>query len=216
MTEYKSIQTQKHIWSNAIKHYPEPTHAFSYEWGDPDSEEARNKPGNILGNYKKIKDEYLLPYIGNATVLEIGSFDGKWTTLMQTAKKVICVDIIDNGFAIIEQKCPDVELLCIKNNGYDFPGVDDESVHFVFSMDSLVRSEKEVINSYIKETYRVLHPLGVACIHLPCQTQHLSWELGFTQIDEHEIASMCLKAGFTNFRIDKKTINHGALLLIGI
>lgn len=215
MPQYKSIQQQQHIWSNVINNYTSPNDTPAYEWGNPDDEMARNLPQQVLGNYKKIKDEYLLPNITNKIALEIGSFDGKWTEYMHTAGRIICVDIIDNGFPIIEEKIPNTPLLCIKNNGYDFPGVDNESVDFIFSMDSLVRSEKEIIEAYIKEVYRVIKPTGKACIHLPCQTQHLSWELGFTQINEDDIARMCFDAGFTSFRIDKETINHGAVLLIG-
>lgn len=51
------------------------------------------------------------------------------------------------------------------NNGTDLPGVEDHSVDFVFSFDSLVHVEMDVVEAYIAEIKRVLRPGGSAFIH---------------------------------------------------
>jgi ubiquinone/menaquinone biosynthesis C-methylase UbiE len=45
------------------------------------------------------------------------------------------------------------------------PIVDDASIDFAFSFDSLVHAESDVVSSYVSELARVLKPGGVAFIH---------------------------------------------------
>lgn len=213
--EYKSIETQKRIWPSVASERTDGK-LYSYGWGDPESEEAKNMQGRILGNYKKIKEQYLIPHILDKTIIDIGSFDGKWTYYMDSAKRVICGDLDQTAFdkVVKNLEYPNLEFyLC---EGDSLKGIEDSSVDFVFSMDSLVRSEVGIIDSYIKEIKRVLSPGGKVCVHLPAQDQHDSWELGFTQIGSGEILEMCQIHGLENARVDKETINHGVLLLVNL
>ena len=220
MKQYNSVDIQKRQWPNAAGSdlqvgSPLDGNLYSYGWGDPDSIEAKNVPGQILGNYKKIKDEYLIPNIKNKTVLDIGSFDGKWTNYMGEAKLIICADLDKKGFDVIEKRLGWESLEFFLCEGDNLTGIKDGTIDFVFSMDSLVRSERDLINSYISEIKRVLAPGGKVCMHLPAQDQHLSWELGFTQIGSQDIINMCHEYGLGPCSVDKITINHGVLLLVG-
>jgi ubiquinone/menaquinone biosynthesis C-methylase UbiE len=53
----------------------------------------------------------------------------------------------------------------IVNDGRSLPGIDDHSMDFVFSFDSLVHAELDVMQGYISELGRVLRPEGSAFIH---------------------------------------------------
>lgn len=51
------------------------------------------------------------------------------------------------------------------NDGVTLPMVADKSVDLIFSFDSLVHVEADVVRSYLQEFSRVLSPDGVAFIH---------------------------------------------------
>lgn len=219
---YKSVETQSHIWSNCINNY-QGEKLFGYEWGDPEESQTRNVHGNILGDYKKIKDEYLVPNINGKHVVDIGSLGGKWLPAMVNARQITCVDITSAGFDYIKNKVESNEyklptLLNLKfyhTSGDELSGIDSGSVDFIFSIDALVRSEPEIFRNYLREFKRVLSGDGKACVHLPCREQKMSYEFGFTPITKGDIKDMCIAAGFPqSYRIDMSTVNHGVLLLL--
>lgn len=223
---YPSIEEQKRIWAGGLKEFvdrpisPEyKTDFYGDEWGKVMSPEATNGKGQVLGDYQSIWLYYLKPYVFNKTVIELGCLDGKWIhpMLFHYPKKVIAVDIIEDGFEQIKKWIGYTEhIQFYLTTGDELEGIADQSVDFIFSMDSLVRSEVQIIDKYLAEFKRVLAPGGRACIHLPCQQQPLSHELGFTQIGVPEIEEILLKNGIENCVIDRETINHGVLLLINI
>jgi SAM-dependent methyltransferase len=51
------------------------------------------------------------------------------------------------------------------NDGLTFPMIENESIDFAFSFDSLVHAESDVMSSYANELARVLKPGGVAFLH---------------------------------------------------
>jgi len=224
--EYKSVNAQKKIWTNGLKEFYERESGqkeyanYGNEWGPLLDTEAKNVLGDILGNYFNILFEYIKPFVANKTFLEIGCLDGKWIhpVVFQNPKKIIAVDIIPDGFEKI-RKWPEADPEKISfylTKGYELNGVPSNSIDYVFSMDTLVRSEIVVIDLYLGEIKRVLTYDGRACIHLPCQEQPLSHKLGFTQFDTEQLTELLKKHDIANYRIDKTTINHGVLLLINI
>lgn len=221
LSAFKSVNEQQHIWSKRLQNGSLLDFAGAFEWGGVNDSEAKNKSGSVLGDYRKIKTEYLLPNIQGKTVIDLGCYSGKWTEQMLTAKKVIAVDITVHSFEYIKTMIAESfngmpEFEFYKTKGDELSGIPDQSVDFIFSMDSLVRSEKQILEAYIKEFKRVLKPDGKTCVHFPCEEQHLSWELGFTQFNREQLHTMVQDAGFTNYRLDYETIKHGILLLINL
>ncbi|HYE67600.1 MAG TPA: methyltransferase domain-containing protein [Anaerovoracaceae bacterium] len=214
-SKYNSVNYQRDMWIKCLENH-HGDQLYGYEWGDPLSTEARNKPGQILGNYRRILNDYLLPNIVGKKVVDIGCLGGKWVYFMKEAASIICVDLNERAFDHIKAKLPDYPLSFYKTSGDDLTGIPGATVDFVLSMDSLVRSETTIIHCYMHELKRVLKDTGKACLHLPCQDQHLSWELGFTPLSKAQIESMANSAGLVNFRIDTETVNHGILLLVNL
>lgn len=54
---------------------------------------------------------------------------------------------------------------CFLNDGESFPMVADASVDFVFSFDTLVHAEADVMQHYVRELARILTRDGVAFLH---------------------------------------------------
>ena len=174
----------------------------TYKWGDPE------KYNEGLGDYKKILNEYLLPNIQDKIVIDLGCGPGKWTKYMEEAKLVYAIDIVLEFRR--DLKAENIQFVH-SEDGKTFPTIPDNSVDYVFCIDSLVRSSKDIIESYAKEIQRVLKEDGMMCIHLPCTTKKLSREKGFTKLNTYQIEQM-----FPECYIDTKTLEHGVLVCMNI
>lgn len=210
-----TLKFGKKRWKDDILKYDwHKSRLYGYGWGNPDQAETRENDERILGNYLKIKDDYLTPMINSCTVLEIGSGGGKWTQYMLKAHHIICVELSNVFFDYIKSHLPCDNISFYKTSGNELFGIEDHSVDFIFSMDTFPRIPKKLIFDYFKEFARVLKPDGKICLHLPCNDIPDSVERKFVDLSRDEIKDLCIKNGFENFDIDDQTINHGIILLV--
>ena len=129
------------------------------------------------------------------------------------AKRVIGVDLFEVSEKYIRSKYPQItNFEFYKTSGNELNGIDDNSVDFIYSIDSLMRLDPIVINDYINEVYRVLKKGGEAFLHLPCTCSLKSTFLNFTKISEDEIKEYSLNAGFTEILTDHDIVDHGIIL----
>ena len=103
-----------------------------------------------------------------------------------------------------------------KTKGFELDGIDNKSIDFIFSMDTLVRVNKKFLNSYFDHFNRVLKSDGKMLIHLPCVSSTFSKSRGFVKLHPDEITEMMIRNGFNEFTLDFSTINHGVLLKYGL
>jgi len=102
-----------------------------------------------------------------ARILELGCGCGRWTAflkdlcqdLVAVDVSELCIDLCGARFAGV----PSIK--CHLTDGLSLPMVLDASVDFVFSFDSLVHADRNVLESYMRELNRILTPNGVAFIH---------------------------------------------------
>jgi SAM-dependent methyltransferase len=100
-------------------------------------------------------------------ILEIATGQGRWTQFLRThADSLIGVDVS----GVCTRRCRerfagDPRLRFEVNDGLTLPMVEDGSIDFAFSFDSLVHADGDVIESYTRELARVLRPGAVAFIH---------------------------------------------------
>lgn len=116
------------------------------------------------------------------SILEIAPGFGRWTQFLLAACSEYqgvdlsqeCVDACKHRFSAAPNARFD------KNDGVSLPMVESGSVDFLFSFDSLVHAESEVMAAYIPEFLRTLNPSGVAFIH------HSNWaEVGGSLQNDH-------------------------------
>lgn len=109
----------------------------------------------------------ILPHVPTGTILEIGPGFGRWTQYLQhLCDRLILVDVTERciehcrgrfaGAANIEYHV---------NDGSSLAMVEDGSVDFVFSFDSLVHAEADAIGAYLEQAARKLRPGGAGFIH---------------------------------------------------
>lgn len=134
------------------------------EWSDPWGGSEAQWFGSIYPRLHR--------FLPAKSILEIAPGFGRWTRfLIPNSSRYVGVDL--------NQKCVDAcrRIFCkrgffgpshprfIKNDGLSLSGVKSNSCDLVFSFDSLVHADLEILQTYIPEIIRVLSPAGVAFLH---------------------------------------------------
>jgi ubiquinone/menaquinone biosynthesis C-methylase UbiE len=106
-------------------------------------------------------------FVPAATILEIAPGFGRWSSYVKRwCTSLVLVDLSERCIEACRQRFKsDSHITYHVNDGRSLDSVDDSSVDFVFSFDSLVHAELDVIESYVREIARAMKPEGVAFIH---------------------------------------------------
>ena len=113
----------------------------------------------------------LLPRIHAFTpcevVLELGPGEGRWSHYLRgLADRLILVDVAEHCVDVCRRKFDgDPGVSCYLGDGRSLTMVSGGLVDFVFSFDSLVHAEADVLRDYAFELARILTPDGIAFIH---------------------------------------------------
>jgi ubiquinone/menaquinone biosynthesis C-methylase UbiE len=137
----------------------------SYEWSQA-GDEWSNCWGSAPAQWDGSLFPRVFPFLGGR-ILEIAPGRGRWTQFLQRdCTSLVGIDLAASCVEYCSKRFSDSpHLRFAVNDGLTFPSVEDKSIDFVFSFDSLVHAEADVIASYVREIARVLRPDGVAFIH---------------------------------------------------
>ncbi len=196
--ELFSVQDLEKVFGPAKK-------VYGLEWGDPDD----------APRLRKVRDEYLVPFFSpQSVVVEIGPGGGRWTRYMQGAAKLYAVDYHQELLDELKVNFGDVEsLVCIKNNGNDFPDIPDNSVDFIFSFGTFVHLELDIISGYLGAMTRIMKPDAIAVIHYSDKTKKKAREnRGFSNNTPAKMRRMIETAGFETVFEDVKLLDHSAIV----
>jgi ubiquinone/menaquinone biosynthesis C-methylase UbiE len=108
----------------------------------------------------------IFPFL-KGRILEIAPGHGRWTQFLEVhCTSLIGIDLNPSCVEICKHRFENHANLEFKSNdGLTLPMVEDASIDFAFSFDSLVHAEADVVSSYVRELARVLKPGGVAFLH---------------------------------------------------
>jgi SAM-dependent methyltransferase len=122
---------------------------YGLEWGDPE----------VVEPLQFIRDRYLLPYvIPEKCAVEIGPGGGRWTRYMLGFRKLYVVDYYQEMLTELGRNFVAPNLTFVKNNGTDFPGINDRSVDYLFSFGTFVHLDMQLIAEYLSNMRRILKP----------------------------------------------------------
>jgi ubiquinone/menaquinone biosynthesis C-methylase UbiE len=148
-----SIDENKQIWDTTYD-WSQAGDEWSSGWGSPRAQWE----GCILPR--------IFPFLGGR-ILEIAPGHGRWTQFLEAqCASLIGIDLASSCVEHCKKRFKDyVNLEFQVNDGLALPMVDDASIDFAFSFDSLVHAESDAVSSNVSELARVLKPGGVAFIH---------------------------------------------------
>lgn len=181
---------------------------YGLEWGDPETSEP----------LVYIRRHFLVPYLApSATVLEIGPGGGRWTRYMLSVKKLYVIDFYQELLDELKSNFRSADLVLVKNNGNDFPGVANESVDFIFSFGTFVHLDIEIIDRYLENMKPLLKPTSNVVIHYADKTKPMGLQnKGFSQNDPDTMRKLVLSRGYFIYEEDIKTLWHSSVIRFGI
>ncbi len=141
------------LWGS--KEWPDDGETWSAWWGDT--------PALWYGG--------ILPrihaFVPTGTILEIAPGYGRWTHYLRSlCQRLVVIDLADRCIEHCRRRfSEDDHIEYFVNDGKSLDMVEDHSVDFAFSFDSLVHAEADVLESYLHQLARKLKPDGVGFIH---------------------------------------------------
>lgn len=101
------------------------------------------------------------------TVLDLASGHGRNALrLAEKARLVYCVDVNPQNVAFLNKRFSnDKRFKILQNDGATLPFCSNNSIDLFYCFDALVHFDLEIVQSYIKEAYRIIRDRGHAFIH---------------------------------------------------
>ena len=106
-------------------------------------------------------------FVPTGTILEIAPGYGRWTHyLKDMCERLVVVDLTERCIEHCRERFSQATNLEYHvNDGRSLAMIEDESVDFVFSFDSLVHVDEDVLASYLNQLGTKLKPSGVGFFH---------------------------------------------------
>jgi SAM-dependent methyltransferase len=141
-------------------------------WNTPSSWSARGDEwSGPWGGTELMWYGTLLPrlhaFLPADTILELGPGHGRWTQyLKEVADRLVLVDLAEDCIAACRERFgPDRSISYHVNDGKSLDMIADRSIDLVFSFDSLVHAEADVLEAYLSQLATKLTTNGVGFIH---------------------------------------------------
>lgn len=109
----------------------------------------------------------LLALLPADTILELGPGHGRWSHyLKELCDELVLVDLAESCVDACRRRfAHESHITYHVNDGKSLSMVPDGSIDFVFSFDSLVHAERDVLDSYLHQLAHKLKPDGIGFIH---------------------------------------------------
>jgi SAM-dependent methyltransferase len=106
-------------------------------------------------------------FVPTGTILEIAPGFGRWTQyLKDLGDQLVVVDLAERCIEHCRERfAEDTNIDYHVNDGRSLDMIEDGSIDFAFSFDSLVHVEADVLEAYAGELARKLKPDGIAFLH---------------------------------------------------
>jgi len=137
-----------------------------YHWND-EGEEWSQPWGNSQWQWQYSIFPRISSFLPAERILEIAPGFGRWTKYLQHyCKAMIAIDASTKCIDHCTDKFKDAShLQLFTNDGKSLDVVEDCSVDFVFSFDSLVHADVSVIQEYMKQLKNKIRQDGVIFLH---------------------------------------------------
>lgn len=178
---------------------------YGLHWGDPDT----------LEPLRFIKNRYLQPLLDTDFVaVEIGPGGGRWTRYLTSMRRLYVVDFHEEMLRELRRHVDASNIVCIKNNGDDFPGIGDEEIDFLFSFDTFVHFDLPLVEAYLRNMWRILKPGAPAFIHYSDKRKIIAAvNPGFAVNDPATMRALVERCGYSILQEDTTSMWHSAIII---
>lgn len=109
----------------------------------------------------------ILPFVPAGSILEIAPGFGRWTQFLKDlCERLTVIDLSQKCIDSCKKRFEDCSSITYhQNDGRSLAMIPDDSIDFVFSIDSLVHAEEDVIAAYLEQLHAKMTPDGVGFIH---------------------------------------------------
>lgn len=183
------------LWSKDI---------YGLQWGDPE----------VVEPLRFIRNQYVLPYVDpQHTALEIGPGGGRWTRYLLGFKRLYAVDYHPELLDELRKNFNEPNMVFIKNNGTDFPGVEPGSIDYLFSFGTFVHLDLDVIDAYLKSMKGIVKPGANIVIQYSDKTKIMAqMNPGFSNNTPERMRQMIVSAEYRILEEDLTTMWHSSLV----
>ena len=149
-----TIEENKRVWNT------------TYNW-EQQGNEWSSDSGGVEMQWRNIILPRIQEFLPAKTVLEIAPGFGRWTEyLKDLCENLILVDLAEKCIQACKSRFSSCSHITYHvNDGKSLDMIPDGSIDFVFSFDSLVHAEDDVLKAYINQLSKKLTKDGVGCIH---------------------------------------------------
>ena len=147
--------------------------------GDPWTPKNKYFPAAEV-HIEEIWRTLIFPFISDcdfSAVIDLGAGHGRNSTMLAPkAKRLLVLDIQSGNVEVCRKRfAGQRHVECAANNGYDLRPAADGAFTLVYSFDSMVHFEKEVVRSYLRDAQRVLRSGGRGFFHHSNYTGGTDW-----------------------------------------
>lgn len=138
----------------------------SYSWHDGGEEWSTHWNGSEAQWFGSIFPR-VHRFLPAGRILEIAPGFGRWTKfLIPACDEYLGIDLNEKCIHACRERFATVKhARFLTNDGLSLAAAEDSSFDFIFSFDSLVHAEADVLRSYIPQVIQKLSPTGVAFLH---------------------------------------------------
>jgi hypothetical protein len=138
----------------------------SYDWKAQGDEWSR-RFGGAEAQWWSTLHPRIHRFVPADTILEIGPGFGRWSQFLRGfCRELVLVDLSPRCIDACKQRfAGDAAVSCHVNDGRSLRMIADDSVDFVFSFDSLVHVEVDVIREYLAQLASKLRVTGTGFLH---------------------------------------------------
>lgn len=146
--ENRAWWDQSYDWRHAGDEWSRP-------WGGP----ANQWKWSVLPRVRR--------FLPAPRILEIACGFGRWTQFLKDeCDHLTALDVSETCVAACRERFSEAtNITFVVNDGSSLEMIEDESIDFAFSLDSLVHADRRTMEAYLAQLPRILTPEGAAVIH---------------------------------------------------
>jgi ubiquinone/menaquinone biosynthesis C-methylase UbiE len=149
-----TIEENQQFWNDRFHWGTHRGDVWSTHWGGPDAQ------------WKWCVYPRIRQHLPTGTLLEIGPGMGRWTQFLRSfCKKLTVVELSPRCLEACRERFGDEGMEYHLGDGRSLGSLQDDSVDFTFSFESLIHSEADDLASYLQELARVMKTGGVCFLH---------------------------------------------------